>query len=147
MDRYFRFFRRKSIVCVAVAWALIAIVPASQAESAANINKRAQKIEKQLAKYSPGAFLEIDLRDNTEALGSLGELSDATFLFTSSDSNRKMTISYADVAQVKKGKEYIGAGSGPFTLLARRASSATCHVSRLILGMKVLRVLVSMVGR
>jgi hypothetical protein len=112
MDRHFRFFRRKSIVCVAVAWALIAIVPASQAESAANINKRAQKIEKQLAKYSPGAFLEINLRDNTEALGSLGELSNVTFLFTSSDSNRKMTISYADVAQVKKGKEYIGAGSG-----------------------------------
>jgi hypothetical protein len=113
MYRFFRFFRRKSIVYVAVAWALIAIVPASQAESAAHIDKHAHKIEKRLAKYRPGTLLQVDLRDNTEAMGSLGELSDATFQLTSADSNRKMTISYADVAQVKKGKEYIGAGSGP----------------------------------
>jgi hypothetical protein len=113
MNRFIRIFRRKSIVFVIIAWALIAIVPASQAESAAHIDKHAYKIEKQLAKYRPGALLQVDLRDNTEALGSLGELSDATFQLTNTDSNRKMTISYADVAQVKKGKEYIGAGSGP----------------------------------
>jgi hypothetical protein len=113
MNRFFRFFRRKPIVHVATALALIAIVPASLAESAARIDKHARKIEKRLAKYRPGALLQIDLRDNTEALGSLGALSDATFLLTSSDNNRKVTISYADVAQVKKGKEYIGEGSEP----------------------------------
>jgi len=113
MYRFFRFFRCISIVYLAVAWALIAVVPASQAESAAHIDKHAYKIEKQLAKYRPGTLLQVDLRDNTEAMGSLGELSDATFQLTRADSNRKMTISYADVAQVKKGKEYIGAGSGP----------------------------------
>jgi hypothetical protein len=91
--------------------ALIAIVPASQAESAAHLEKHARKMEKRLAKYRPGAFLQVDLRDNTEALGSLGKLSDATFQLTSSDNNRKMTISYADVAHVKKGREYIGEGS------------------------------------
>lgn len=113
MNRFFRFFRRKSIAHVAIAWALIAIVPASQAESAAHLEKHARKIEKRLAKYRPGAFLQIDLRDDTEALGSLGALSDATFQLTNSDSNKTMTISYADVAHVKKGKEYIGAGSEP----------------------------------
>ncbi len=92
---------------------MIAVVPASQAESTARIDKHTRKIEKRLAKYRPGAFLQVDLRDNTEVLGSLGELSGATFLLTSSDNNRKMTISYADVAQVKKGKEYIGEGSEP----------------------------------
>jgi len=113
MNRFFRFFRRKSIVSLAIAWALIAVVPASQAESAARIDKHTRKIEKRLAKYRKGAFLQVDLRDNTEVLGSLGELSGTTFLLTSSDNNRKMTISYADVAQVKKGREYIGEGSEP----------------------------------
>ena len=113
MKRFFRFFRRKSIVSLAIAWALIAVVPASQAESAARIDKHTRKIEKRLAKYRKGAFLQVDLRDNTEVLGSLGELSGTTFLLTSSDNNRKMTISYADVAQVKKGREYIGEGSEP----------------------------------
>ncbi len=113
MKRFFRFFRRKSIVSLAIAWALIAVVPASQAESTPRIDKHTRKIEKRLAKYRTGAFLQVDLRDNTEVLGSLGELSGTTFLLTSSDNNRKMTISYADVAQVKKGKEYIGEGSEP----------------------------------
>ena len=113
MNRFFRFFRRKSIVSLAIAWALIAVVPASLAESAARIDKHTRKIEKRLAKYRTGAFLQVDLRDNTEVLGSLGELSGTTFLLTSSDNNRKMTISYADVAQVKKGREYIGEGSEP----------------------------------
>jgi hypothetical protein len=113
MNRFFRFFRRKPIVHVAIALALIAIVPASLAESAARIDKHTRKIEKRLAKYRPGALLQIDLRDDTEALGSLGALSDATFQLTSSDNNRKVTISYADVAQVKEGKEYIGEGSKP----------------------------------
>ena len=107
-----RFFRRKSIVYVAIVWALIAIVPASQAESTANIEKHSRKIEKHLAKYRPGSVLQIDLRNNTQTLGSLGELSDATFQLTNADSNKTITISYADVAQVKQGKEYIGEGSG-----------------------------------
>jgi hypothetical protein len=112
MNRFFRLFRRKSIVYVAIAWALIAIVPASHAaDSATRSDKHARKIEKRLAKYRTGAYLRVDLRDNTEVLGSLGQLSDTTFLLTSADNNRKMTISYADVAQVKKGEEYIGEGS------------------------------------
>ena len=113
MNRFFRFFRRKSIVYVAIALTLIAIVPASHADSTARIDKHAHKIEKRLAKYRTGAYLRVDLRDNTRVLGSLGQLSDASFLLTSADSNRKMTISYADVAQVKKAKEYIGEGSEP----------------------------------
>ncbi len=114
MNRFFHFSRRNSVVRVAIAWALIAVVPAvSQADSAARIDKHARKIEKRLAKYRPGAFLQVNLRDDTETLGSLGGLSDATFQLTSADSNKTMTISYADVMHVKKGKEYIGAGSEP----------------------------------
>ena len=93
--------------------ALVASVPAVRAQVNPNLDKHARKIEKRLTKYRPGAFLEVDTRDNSETLGALGELSDASFQLTSSDNNRKVTISYADVTHVKKGKEYIGAGSGP----------------------------------
>jgi len=113
MTRFFNFFARKSLVVVAIAMAWIATVAVSQAQSAAQLDKHARKIEKRLAKYHTGTVLQVDLRDDSEALGSLGQLSDATFLLTSADSNRKMTIAYADVAQVKKGKEYIGEGSEP----------------------------------
>jgi len=112
MNRFFRVFRRKSFVYVAVAWALIAIVPASQAESAANIDKHTRKIEKRLSRFRPGTLLQVDLRNDTQTLGSLGALSDANFQLTSADSNKTMTISYSDVAQVKKGEEYVDAGSG-----------------------------------
>jgi len=44
-------------------------------------------------------------------MGSLGDVSDATFQITNSDSNKVETFDYADVARVTKGKEYIGAGS------------------------------------
>ncbi len=113
MSGFFRFFRRRSIACIAIAGALIAIVPASHADPAAPLDKHARKIEKRLAKYRPGSLVQIDLRNDTQTLGSLGALSDATFQLTNADSNKTMTISYADVARVRKGKEYIGTGSGP----------------------------------
>jgi hypothetical protein len=112
MNGFSRFFRRKSIVHIAIAWTLVAAVPATQAETATHLDKHAHKIEKRLAKYHPGSLLQIDLRDNTQTLGSLGALSDATFQLTNADSNKTMTISYADVVQVKKGKQYVDAGAG-----------------------------------
>jgi len=111
MSSFFSYFRRKSILHVAMAWALIAIVPASLAESDAHLEKHARKIEDRLARYRTGSFLQIGLRDNTDIYGSLGSLSGATFQFTNADSNTAMTISYADVSEIKKGKEYIGEGS------------------------------------
>lgn len=98
---------------LAIILMLIASVPASRAQSATQLDKHARKVEKRLTKYRSGTFLQVDLRDNTETLGSLGDLSDATFQLTSSDNNRRVSISYADVTHVKRGKEYIGAGSGP----------------------------------
>ena len=70
-------------------------------------------MQRHLARYRTGTLLQIELRDNSEALGSLGELSNASFQIVSIDSNRKLTFNYVDVAGVKKGREYIGAGSEP----------------------------------
>jgi hypothetical protein len=98
---------------IAFAILLAGFVPACQADSSAKLEKHARKIEKRIAKYRTGTLLRVDFRDNSEAMGSLGDVSDATFQITNADSNKVQTFNYADVARVKKGKEYIGAGSGP----------------------------------
>jgi hypothetical protein len=113
MNRFLRFSSHNPFVLMLIALAIIAALPAARAQSSAQLGKHARKMEKRLAKFRPGTLMQIDLRDDSEALGSLGELSEASFQLTSSDNNRKMTISYADVAHVKRGKEYIGEGSEP----------------------------------
>jgi hypothetical protein len=113
MNRILRFLRSNSLLIVAIAFASIALAPSIQAQSSAKIEKHVRKIEKRLAKYRTGTFLEVDLRDSSEAMGSLGDVSDATFQITSSDSNKVETFNFADVARVRKAKEYIGAGSEP----------------------------------
>ena len=111
MNRILRFLRSNSLLLVAIAFASIALAPTSRAESSAKIEKHARKIEKRLAKYRTGTLLQVDFRDNSEALGSLGDVSDATFQITNADSNKVQTFNFADVARVRKTKEYIGAGS------------------------------------
>ena len=111
MNRILSFLRCNSLLLVAIAFASIALAPASRAESSEKLEKHARKIEKKLAKYRTGTLLQVDFRDNSEALGSLGEVSDATFQVTNADSNKVQTFNYADVSRVKRMKEYIGAGS------------------------------------
>ncbi len=113
MNRFFRLFQRKSVVSVAVAWSLIALLPMCQAQSAVPLDKHARRVEKHLARFRPGAFLDFEFRDNSHTFGSLGPLSDTTFQFVDSDSNKTQTHLYADVVSVSKAKEYIGEGSGP----------------------------------
>jgi hypothetical protein len=102
---------RTLVVFLCFALALITLLPAAQAQLSTSLDKHARRMEKHLAKYRAGSFLQVDLRDSSETIGSLGALSDASFQFTDSDSNKTVTIAYADVASVKKGTEYIGAGS------------------------------------
>ena len=90
---------------------LIATVPLAQAQTGAQLDKHARKVEKHLAKFHSGAYLRFDFRDNTQSFGSLGSLSNASFQFTDSDSNTVVTRSYDDLANVTRGKEYIGEGS------------------------------------
>lgn len=113
MNRMFRFLRSNLLLLVAMTFTIIALAPTLRAESSANLDKHARKIEKRLAKYRAGAFVEVDLRGSGQAMGSLRDLSDATFQITDADNNKVETFGYADVARVRKIKEYIGAGSEP----------------------------------
>ena len=113
MNSFLRFLRRNSCLLTAVAFASIALTATIQAQSPAKIEKHARKIEKRLAKYRTGTFVQVDLQDRSQAMGSLGDVSDATFQITDSDNNKVETFGYANVARVNKAKEYIGAGSEP----------------------------------
>jgi hypothetical protein len=105
-------FGGKSVLCLTVALALFACVPACQA-SGTKADKHAQKIQKKLARYKTGAFLHLEFSNNTESSGTLDTLSDTSFSFNNSDTNAKETHLYGDVTSVEKGKQYIGEGSAP----------------------------------
>ncbi len=104
---------RRFVFCLAAAFALWVALPAAQADQNSKLEKHARKIEKRLSKFHPGSYVQIDFRNNSESIGSLGALSGATFQVTSADNNETETYAYRDVAQVRKGKQYIGEGSEP----------------------------------
>lgn len=104
---------RKSISCLAIALTLVAMTPNALAEHDPNasLEKHARKIEKKISKFQPGSYVLVELRDSSEHLGALNAMSDSTFQITSADNNKLETYTYTDVAQVRKGTEYIGEGS------------------------------------
>ena len=106
-------FRRKSTVYILAAAALVVTAALAQAQSSAQLDKHARRIEKRLTKFQPGTFLDFEFRDSSKTFGSLGLLSATSFQFTDSDSNKTQTHSYSDLVEVKKAREYIGEGSEP----------------------------------
>jgi hypothetical protein len=104
---------RKSIVCLVFAFTLCAGAPLAQAQANPNLDRHARKIAKKLTKFKTGSYVQVELRDSSETIGALGELSSSTFQMIDADSNRNETFAYDDILQVRKGKEYIGEGSEP----------------------------------
>jgi hypothetical protein len=98
---------------IAVTLLIAGFGPAWGAELSAQTEKHTRKLEKKVARYRTGTLLKVDFRDNSEALGFLGDVSGATFQITNADSNKLQTFNYDDVTRVNKTKEYIGAGSEP----------------------------------
>jgi hypothetical protein len=104
---------RKALLCLTIVFVTFAVAPASFAQQNPSLDKHARKVEKKLSKFRAGSFVQVDFRDNSTSLGSLGSLSASTFQFTDSDNNKTETFAYRDVAQVRPAKEYIGEGSEP----------------------------------
>jgi hypothetical protein len=118
MKSFASFTRSKSTVRIFAIPALaffahFAAATLAPAQSSAPLDRHARRIEKRLTKFQPGTFLDFEFRDSSQAYGSLGPLSAASFQFTDSDSNKIQTHPYADLAEVKKAREYIGEGSEP----------------------------------
>jgi hypothetical protein len=111
MNRILRSLRCHLCMLIAVTFLMAEFAPACRAESSATTEKHTRKVEKKVAKYHTGTLLQVDFRDNSEALGFLGDVSGATFQITNAESNKLQTFNYDDVTRVKKTNEYIGAGS------------------------------------
>jgi len=120
MNSLIRLFRRTfaihSLFLAALAlasFALPAVAAPADMQSSVPLNKHARKIEKRLAKFRQGTFLDFEFRDSSQTFGSLGPLSATSFQFTDADSNRTQTHLYSDLVHVKQAREYIGEGSEP----------------------------------
>jgi hypothetical protein len=106
-------FGGRSMIRLALAWVLLAMVPAAQAQAAPNLSKHERKIQKRLLAYPAGTYVNVELRDGTERAGQLGTVDAASFSITLADSNAAETHAYGEVARVSVSKEYIGEGSEP----------------------------------
>jgi len=104
-------FPRELLAPIVLALACIALAPPSYAQSHSQLDKHARKIEKRLAKFQPGTYLDFEFRDRSETYGALDSLSEASFQFIDADTNKTESSLYSDVARVRKAKEYIGQGS------------------------------------
>jgi len=118
LSNFLHVFRRNSTIhiLVAVAFASVALLAAvapTRAQSSTPLDKHSRRIEKRLAKYRQGTFLDFEFRDSSRTFGSLGPLSPASFQFTDSDSNKTQTHLYSELVHVKQAREYIGEGSEP----------------------------------
>jgi hypothetical protein len=113
MNRILRSLRCHLSMLVAVTLLMAGFGPAWGADASTQTEKHTRKLEKKVAKYRTGTLLKVDFRDNSEALGFLGDVSGATFQITNADSNKLQTFNYDDVTRVNKTREYIGAGSEP----------------------------------
>jgi len=100
---------RKSALCL--VFALLALPAVSAARAEQNSARHAHKIQKKLARFPAGSYVDIDLRNGSESLGSLGALTDSTFQINDADNNKSETFAYSDVARVRGGRSYIGEGS------------------------------------
>ena len=101
MNRVLRSLRCHLCLLIAVILLMVGFAPTCRAESSVNTEKRTRKLEKKVAKYHSGTLLQVDFRDNSEALGFLGDVSGATFQITNADSNKLQTFNYDDVTRVK----------------------------------------------
>src|SRR5580700_8438664 len=108
MNRILRSLRCHLCMLIAVTLLMAGFAPACRAESSATTEKHTRKIEKKVARYHTGTLLQVDFRDNSQALGFLGDVSGATFQITNAESNKLQTFNYDDVTRVKKTREYIG---------------------------------------
>jgi hypothetical protein len=104
---------RTSAARLALASMLLACASAAQAQNSGQLDKHARKVQHRLAKYRSGSYLHLVLSDDSSSYGALGTLSDASFTFTSAETNAVTTYAYDDVDRVRTDKEAIGEGSEP----------------------------------
>ncbi len=111
------FFGGKSLLRLATALTLIAIMPVCLAESGAGIgastnpDKHTRKIHRELSRFQAGSYIHLDFRDGSERTALLDSLDESSFTVTNAENNARETHAYADIQRVTREKNYIGEGS------------------------------------
>jgi hypothetical protein len=100
------------LLILAVAGVFVAGGSLAQARSNPDPEKYAHRIEKKLAHYKKGALLHIVFSNNAEAVGTVSNLGERSFILTNVETNATETHNYGDVYSIGKGSNAIGQGSG-----------------------------------
>lgn len=106
-------FRHPSVLILALVLSLFGGTIFASAQTASQLDKHARKIQHKLTKYRQGSYLHLVLSNAPDTYGALGALSDASFTFTSAETNASTTYRYDEVDRVKTDKQTIGQGAEP----------------------------------
>lgn len=101
----------RRVIFLVLAGALLVPATVAPARSKPDPDKYAQKVAHKLAHFKKGALVHLTFADASESTGTLGQLGDASFTLFNVESNATETHRYADVDQIAKGKNEIGASS------------------------------------
>jgi len=80
-----------------------AVVYGQAAPPSQSLDKHARKIQKTLASFQPGSIVFIEMRDQTQYLGTLGLLSAETFTLNPRK-GAVLNLAYADVRRVQQAE-------------------------------------------
>jgi hypothetical protein len=106
-------FRSRTIAHLALAWALIALLPMCLAQNSHTLDKHARKVYKTLSRYPTNTYLHLQMRDGTDLFGTLGTMKGASFGFVDSDNNATETIAYDSVDRVRHDAQTVSEGDYP----------------------------------
>lgn len=106
--------RIAKIFCLATALLLVAGPQTLQARTRPDADKHAQKMEKKLARFKPGALVHLVFSNHAESTGTLIEMGEQEFSLSNVETNATEHHTYRDVLEVSKGHNEIGRGSGHF---------------------------------
>ncbi|HVC48438.1 MAG TPA: hypothetical protein VND90_14450 [Terracidiphilus sp.] len=84
-----------------------------QAQDSHTLSKHARKVYKTLSKYRTHTYLHLEMRDGSDAYGTLGALEDASFRFVDSNNNATETIAYDSVERVRRDAQTVSERNYP----------------------------------
>jgi hypothetical protein len=95
----------------AILWAIVSSIAIGQAQqTSVHLDRHARKVQKTLALYSPGSFLHITLRDQSDQFGELGKVTPASFELLDTKTHAATPYAYADVRSIESGSAVQSAG-------------------------------------
>ena len=100
--------RLLSVLRILAACALIPVLSFGQvAQPSPPLDKHARKIQQTLSSYPPGSVIFVEMRDQSQHLGTLSTLSASTFELVPR-SGGTLNLAYSDVSRIQKADSSAG---------------------------------------